>query len=206
MIAKSHTPVESVAVGLYRFRPRSKDFKARIEALNTAKTLDGDAVAMGAQQQFAQRMIGAIVAALMLVGIGPCAYSQERPSQQPSPFAGAQPFEKLQRPETPSGAMTNSTPSTSMSRTFSPRGAFGVDPDKIEPTAPADQFRLGNSYIGIQTQKTIQTPDQIRRSDCPKDEDCTDYPGQPRSLTSKTGVKNLRKPFIGLSITAPLGE
>ncbi len=89
-------------------------------------------------------------------------------------------------------------------RDFSPRRSVGDS--KGEESAPGDQFRLGNSYIGIQTQKSLQTPDQIARGDCPKDEDCTDYPGAPRFLNPKTNVKSLRKPFIGLSITAPLRE
>jgi len=67
-----------------------------------------------------------------------------------------------------------------------------------------DRLWLGNSYLGIQTQKTLQGLDRFWRTDCATDEDCADYSGLPRSEAPKKGMKNLRKPFIGLSITTPL--
>ena len=45
----------------------------------------------------------------------------------------------------------------------------------------------------------IQTP--FKRTDCASDDECADYSGLPKSEPSKRTLKNLRKPFIGLSIT-----
>jgi hypothetical protein len=67
-----------------------------------------------------------------------------------------------------------------------------------------DQFRLGNSYLGIQTQKHVQGLDRFWRTDCATDEDCVDYSGLPRSEPHKKDIKSFRKPFFGLSITTPL--
>jgi hypothetical protein len=67
-----------------------------------------------------------------------------------------------------------------------------------------DQFRLGNSYLGIQTQKHVQGLDRFWRTDCATDEDCGDYSGLPRSGPQKKDIKSFRKPFFGLSITTPL--
>ena len=64
---------------------------------------------------------------------------------------------------------------------------------------PSGQFRLG-----IQTQKSIQTPEPSRRSDCEINDECDEYSGLPKSHPGKTTVKNFRKPFLGLSITTPL--
>ena len=67
------------------------------------------------------------------------------------------------------------------------------------PENPIGQFRLG-----IQTQKSVQTPEPLRRSDCEINDECDDYSGLPKSHIGKTTAKNFRKPFIGLSLTAPL--
>jgi hypothetical protein len=71
-------------------------------------------------------------------------------------------------------------------------------------TNPNDQFRFGNSYLGIQTQKSLQTFEPFRRADCATDDECADYSGLPKSEPPKKTMKNLRKPFFGLSITTPL--
>jgi len=166
--------------------------------------LMGDAAAMGAEQQSAQRMIFALAAALIMLATGVRAHSEQL-LFSPNPLLGSGQFDQTQLPETSSSAIkqgNNSTPWTSVP----PRRSFGADVDKntSELATPPDQFRLGNSYIGVQTQKSLQTPDPLRRSDCAQDEDCTDYPGMPQSAPPKTTVKSFRKPFIGLSITAPL--
>jgi hypothetical protein len=158
---------------------------------------------MGAQQHLGQRMIFALAAALM-VAAACSAHSHELPSPP-------QPFDTGQIGETPaSPSQSNSSMvSAPVPGPFSPRRPVSADADQIASglSAPADQFRFGNAYIGIQTQRILQTPDQIRRSDCPIDEDCTDYPGPPRLMSPKTTtIKSLRKPYIGLSITAPLRE
>lgn len=69
---------------------------------------------------------------------------------------------------------------------------------------PTDEFRLGISYIRIQTQKIFQRPERSNPSDCTTDDECADYSGLPKSKQLKTSKKNFRKPFIGLSITTPL--
>ena len=163
---------------------------------------------MGAQQLFAKRMIDALAATLLLAATAVCAHSQERPSPS-APLVGGAQSDKPQLPETSSGALKqdNSAPWTNNPRAFPPRRSVGADPDtSTEVAAPPDQFRLGNSYIGIQTQKSLQTPDHLRRSDCAKEEDCPDYLGSLPPAGPKTSVKSLPKPFIGLSITAPLRE
>jgi hypothetical protein len=67
-----------------------------------------------------------------------------------------------------------------------------------------DQFKFGDSYFGIQRQKTFQIPHLSEQPDCTTDDECADYSGLPKAKQSKTPLKNLRKPFIGLSITKPL--
>ena len=62
----------------------------------------------------------------------------------------------------------------------------------------------GQFQIGILTQKNVQTPEPLRRSDCEINDECDDYSGLPKSHPGKTTVKNFRKPFLGLSITTPL--
>jgi hypothetical protein len=73
-----------------------------------------------------------------------------------------------------------------------------------ESKAPIDQFQFGDSYFGIQTQKTFQIPQLSGQPDCTTDDECADYSGLPKAKQPKTTTKNLRKPFIGLSITSPL--
>src|SRR5262245_48951956 len=64
-----------------------------------------------------------------------------------------------------------------------------------------EKFSFGNTYFRIQTQKNLQSP---WRTDCASDDECADYSGLPKSEPSKRTLKNLRKPFIGLSVTGPL--
>jgi hypothetical protein len=83
----------------------------------------------------------------------------------------------------------NSTKRTRLAQVFSSNGSAN----------PIGQFRLG-----IETRKSLQTPEYLRRSDCADDDECEEYSGLPRSQPGKMTVKNLKKPFIGLSITTPL--
>jgi hypothetical protein len=71
----------------------------------------------------------------------------------------------------------------------------------------------GQLRFDIQAQKNLQMPEYLRRSDCITGEECEEYSGLPNSELGKSAVKNfpgkntiknLKKPFIGLSITAPL--
>src|SRR5262245_62928627 len=73
-------------------------------------------------------------------------------------------------------------------------------------TNPAERFSVGNSYLGIQTQKGLQDPFR-QRSDCVTDEECAEYSGgapKPEAQGNKKSFKNLKKPFIGLSVTRPI--
>src|SRR5260370_1583513 len=71
-------------------------------------------------------------------------------------------------------------------------------------TEPADQFLLGGSRLGIQTEKSLRTSDPLRRTECATDDECADYSSLPKSEPGKRNLKTLRKPFIGLSIIRPL--
>jgi hypothetical protein len=68
-----------------------------------------------------------------------------------------------------------------------------------ESASPIGSFRLG-----IETRKSVQLPEALRRNDCATDDECEDYSGLPKSGQEKKTLKGLKKPFIGLSITAPL--
>ena len=64
----------------------------------------------------------------------------------------------------------------------------------------SDRLRLG-----IETEKSLQTPKSLRRvNDCADDDECDDYSGLPRSHRAHSTLKSLITPFIGLSITSPL--
>ncbi len=67
-----------------------------------------------------------------------------------------------------------------------------------------DQFRIGTSYLEVQTRKSLQLLDVLPRNGCETDEECDEYSGLPRSEPSRRTVKGTKKPFIGLSITQPL--
>ncbi len=84
---------------------------------------------------------------------------------------------------------SNSTGRMKLSQFLSQRGADD----------PTGQFRLG-----IQTQRNVPTPEPLRRSDCEINDECDDYSGLPKSQPRKITTKNLKTPFIGLSITTPL--
>jgi hypothetical protein len=198
---------QACAVGCYDVKTYPRGLRGELDA-SRRRPPQGDAAAMGAEQQFAQRMIFALAATLIMLATSVSAYS-EQPLFSPNPLLGSGQLDQTQLPETSSSAIKQdsaSTPWAKVPQAFSPRRSFGADVDKNTGETPADQFRLGNSYIGVQTQKSVQTPDPLRRSDCAKDDDCTNYPGSPQFAPPRTTVKSLRKPFIGLSITAPLRE
>jgi hypothetical protein len=66
------------------------------------------------------------------------------------------------------------------------------------------EFQLGNSYIGVQTEKNLRPFEPFRQGDCATDDECAEYSGLPKTEPPKKGMKHFRKPFIGLSITTPL--
>jgi hypothetical protein len=83
--------------------------------------------------------------------------------------------------------------------------ALRAAPSESGASDRGDGFRLGDTYLGLQTEKSVQVIDRLRQSDCIDDEDCADYTGLPRSAPGKrSSLKTLRKPFLGLSIKAPL--
>jgi hypothetical protein len=61
---------------------------------------------------------------------------------------------------------------------------------------------LGNGQLEIRTQKKFQ-PFWLESCGL-DDDDCADNSGLPKTGPAKRTLKNLRKPFFGLSITTPL--
>jgi hypothetical protein len=66
--------------------------------------------------------------------------------------------------------------------------------------------QVGSSYLGIQTNKNVQVLQSLRPNDCGDDDECAEYTGLPRTAQPKTSatMKDLKRQFIGLSITRPL--
>jgi hypothetical protein len=71
---------------------------------------------------------------------------------------------------------------------------------------PTDQFKFGDSYVEFQTQRFFRIiPGRFDQTECTSDDDvCPDASGLPRSRSSKLASKQIRKPYIGLSISTPL--
>ena len=72
-----------------------------------------------------------------------------------------------------------------------------------------DRFKLGDSYLGVETQRRMTVPVPWQSANCGTVEDCEDYSGLPKakapsSTGSGSAIGRLRKPFIGLSITTPI--
>jgi hypothetical protein len=78
---------------------------------------------------------------------------------------------------------------------------LGDAPSTGGPTNQSGGFRLD-----VQTEKSLQTPQSMRRSECATttEEECADYSGLPRSHPAHGNLKSLKKPFVGFSITSPL--
>ena len=84
------------------------------------------------------------------------------------------------------------------SKTFRGLSAAGAS------KTPIDRFQVGNSYLGIKSQKTFQIPQYSWQPDCTTDDECADYSALPKAKQPKTSAKSFRKPFLGLSITTPI--
>jgi hypothetical protein len=67
-----------------------------------------------------------------------------------------------------------------------------------------DKVQLGGGYIGVQTEKSVRVIEPAKPTDCTNDDECMDYSGLPKSTPARHGLRSLRKPFLGLSITTPL--
>jgi hypothetical protein len=74
-----------------------------------------------------------------------------------------------------------------------------------DATIPArDQLRLGNSFLGVQTEKNVQVLQSLKPNNCPDDDECAEYSGLPKPKPPKTARGNFKRQFIGLSITRPI--
>ncbi len=174
---------------------------------------------MGAGRRFAHKLILILAATLATLAT---AHSQDL-IFSPSSGSGPSQFDQTQLPEKSAGTIKQDNDSTKWMRL--PQvpfidfywDSFGTDfsrnigsnslknPRDLRSTSGSansnDNFLFGNSYLGVQTQKNLQSS---WRTDCASDDECADYSGLPKSEPSKRTLKNLRKPFIGLSITRPL--
>lgn len=74
----------------------------------------------------------------------------------------------------------------------------------VGATSQNDPGPFGRSSLQFRTEKNFQTPEPFRRTDCYNEDECADYSPFPRSRPPKTTAKNVRKPFLGLSITTPI--
>ena len=83
-------------------------------------------------------------------------------------------------------------------------GAIGVLAELSPVLAQGLENPSGQFRVGIQTQKNVETPGPLRRSDCEINDECDEYSGLPQSQPRNITTKNFRTPFVGLSITAPL--
>jgi hypothetical protein len=88
---------------------------------------------------------------------------------------------------------------------------------KLRYTSPSygsassfDKLKLGDSYLGVETQRRLQTHVPSGKVDCVTDEECEDYSAMPRSRSrasvggSSSSMVHGRKPFFGLSVTTPI--
>jgi hypothetical protein len=72
------------------------------------------------------------------------------------------------------------------------------------PSTSASPSQSGGFRLGIQTEKSVQTPSSLRRSECTAaDEECEEYSGLPKSNPANK-LKGIRNQFLGLSVTSPL--
>jgi hypothetical protein len=73
-----------------------------------------------------------------------------------------------------------------------------------------DKLKIGDSYLGVETQRRLQTRVPSGKVDCATDEECEDYSALPKSKsrgsvgTNSSNILHSRKPFFGLSITTPI--
>ena len=140
--------------------------------------------------------------------------------------AANKPSTKRKKKGMPADAWTNPTPTapywTSYWNPFGIDFGTGVDGNsgakKFGYTSPSygsassiDKLKLGDSYLGIETQRRLQTHVPSGRVDCATDEECEDYSVMPRTKSpgsvgtrSSGGLLNSRKPFFGLSVTTPI--
>jgi hypothetical protein len=152
---------------------------------------------MAAMHEFAYKLMLAVVAVLMVSAQCTRADSDELPLLPNSADTVCTRFNPAQQLST-----TNDCESTADSN---PLKSLHDVPSMNGWTNQDDQFRLGDSFLGVQTEKNLQVIDRSRRNDdCTAYDECEDYSGLPKSGPPKRTLRNLKKPFIGLSITRPL--
>jgi len=73
------------------------------------------------------------------------------------------------------------------------------------PSTSGSANQSGGFRLGIQTEKSMQTPRSLRRSECTAtDEQCEEYSGLPKSYPANDKLKGIKNQFLGLSVTSPL--
>ena len=95
-----------------------------------------------------------------------------------------------------------------------PSTALGVREEGDGPSKAVPSIRraagrnesphIGESSIGIKTEKSLLVIEAYKENDCASDDDCADYSGLPKSAPARRTLKNVRKPFFGLSISRPI--
>jgi hypothetical protein len=87
---------------------------------------------------------------------------------------------------------------------------FGYAPPVPGSANSFDKLKIGDGYLGVDTQRRLQTRVPSGKVDCATDEECQDYSALPGSRsrgsvgTSSSSPVHGRKPFFGLSITTPI--
>ncbi len=156
-----------------------------------------------AEQKSAGRLVAAVVAVLMIMAECARARSDElrlSPSLPDPAFSSPKLSEKSST--TMGGAIESAATESAAPR--NDMRSLQAAPSSGGFPSRNDQLRIGESYIGIQTNKNLQVIDPLKRSDCSNDDECADYSGLPKSEPARRNLKSLRKPFIGLSISTPL--
>jgi hypothetical protein len=194
------------------------------------RMFDTDADCSNLAQRRAGKLAIAVAAAAVVLG-GPVS-AAPRAAENGSLFFTPQLFDasKLEhsptapKPDNRSHALANSPLLAPNSGSSWSTFGSGLDTDgasgnqmnsfRYEPASPGsansfDTFKFGNSHLGFETQRRLQTPMPLRRSDCTTDEECSDYSGLSRSKMhdpagGHSPIGNLKKPFIGLSVTTPI--
>ena len=88
---------------------------------------------------------------------------------------------------------------------------FGYAPPVPGSTNAFDKLKIGDGYLGVDTQRRLQTRVPSGKVDCATDEECEDYSPIPKSRsrgstsgTNSPSMFHTRKPFFGLSLTTPI--
>jgi hypothetical protein len=197
-----------------------------------------DGTFTGLNHQFAHKLLFVAAVMLVLITAGAKADVQSpkgdklpvAPILSDSGSSTSKQSEAANKPSTirkkgiPANIWTNPPPVVPYSDSY--RNMFGIDvgagvdensgSKKFRYTSPSygsansvDKVKVGDSYLGIETQRRLQTHGPSGKLDCSTDEDCEDYSVMPRSrprgsvATHSSGILS-RKPFFGLSVTTPI--